>query len=100
MNSETSQAIASVLLKFGFSQDTIGSEFELHERQIIRMGMPPLRIELLTTPSGVEFVDCFGRRESVVLDEIEVTYIGLDDLKRNKAAAGRPKDLADLDNLP
>ncbi len=72
----------------------------LEGRRIVRMGVPPMRIELLTTLSGVEFSECFARRHIDILDGLEVPLISLDDLKTNKRAAGRLKDLDDLENLP
>jgi hypothetical protein len=67
--------------------------------QIIRMGVPPLRLEILTTISGVDFEECYGRRESAEIEGILVPVIRLEDLKRNKRASGRLKDLADLEEL-
>ena len=64
------------------------------------MGVPPLRIDLLTSPSGVDFNSCFANREVVEIDGVLVTLISLEDLKKNKAASGRLKDLNDLHNLP
>ena len=63
------------------------------------MGVPPLRIELLTGVSGVRFSACYARRNVDVIDGVEVSLIGLDDLKVNKRASGRTKDLDDLENL-
>ncbi|MBI3335079.1 MAG: hypothetical protein HY001_01100 [Candidatus Portnoybacteria bacterium] len=64
------------------------------------MGVPPLRIELLTTISGVEFEECFSARTVGVIDGIEVNLISLRHLKLNKKASGRHKDLEDLEHLP
>ncbi len=64
------------------------------------MGMPPLRIEILTDIDGVEFDECFRRADSVTVDSATVPLIALDDLKTNKLASGHPKDLDDLENLP
>ena len=64
------------------------------------MGVPPLRIELLTGVSGVEFKDCYKERQIVNISGVEVSLIGLADLKTNKAASGRYKDLNDLEHLP
>jgi hypothetical protein len=64
------------------------------------MGEAPLRIEVLTDIDGVEFDGC---QERAVLHEIDgenIRVISLADLKINKRASGRPKDLADLDHLP
>ena len=65
---------------------------------LIRMGLPPVRLEILTN-SGVEFADCYGRRHQAELDGIPVNFIRLEDLKRNKAASGRLKDRLDLEFL-
>jgi predicted nucleotidyltransferase len=48
---------------------------------------------------GVEFEDCWSRRVQVVLDGVELPLISLPDLKTNKLASGRPKDLVDLNEL-
>ena len=64
------------------------------------MGVPPIRIEVLTSISGVEFDVCYAEKELVKMDDIVVPVISLARLRENKAASGRPKDLADLDNLP
>jgi hypothetical protein len=50
--------------------------------------------------SGVTFNDCYSRREIFEIDGIPVNFIGLKDLKTNKKASGRHKDLDDLQNLP
>ncbi len=68
--------------------------------RILRMGVPPLRIEIQTTASGLTFEACHQRRVDGELDGVPVPVLSLDDLKRNKRAAGRYKDLADLENLP
>ena len=63
------------------------------------MGVPPVRVEILTSISGVEFNDCYSRRIEADLDGIAVPLIHLDDLKRNKQASGRLKDRLDLEEL-
>ncbi|HEY0174284.1 MAG TPA: hypothetical protein VGB98_24925 [Pyrinomonadaceae bacterium] len=90
--------LVSALAGFGFA----GVEPELFakDERVIRMGVPPLRIELLTGVSGVKFDDCYPARTVATLDEVEVSLIGLKDLKANKAASGRYKDLNDLEHLP
>ena len=64
------------------------------------MGVPPLRIELSTTISGVAFGACYKARVSEVIDGIKVNIINLADLKKNKKASGRFRDLDDLERLP
>lgn len=65
-----------------------------------RMGIPPLRIEILNSVSGLRFEDAWKRRVIRQMDGLEVPTISLADLRANKLAAGRAKDLADLENLP
>jgi hypothetical protein len=64
------------------------------------MGHPPLRLEVLTTISGVDFSECFEQRFVAKIDDIDVNLISLRDLKLKKKASGRFKDLNDLENLP
>jgi hypothetical protein len=64
------------------------------------MGVPPIRIEILTSVSGIEFEACYAEREIIRIEEIAVPVISLARLRQNKAASGRAKDLADLESLP
>jgi hypothetical protein len=82
---------------FGFDNDPdIKPELFLHEKKIIRMGVPPVRLEITTSISGVEFEECYQARIVAELDGIEVNLIDLQNLKKNKKASGRPKNLVDL----
>lgn len=94
---QNAQRVAQVLREFGFTQAE--AEAFLEPRKIIRMGVPPVRLEILTSISGVEFAECYRRRLAVELDGVPVNLIHLDDLKRNKQASGRLKDRLDLEQL-
>ena len=94
---ENAARVASALRAFGFA--SADPQMFSKPGQVIRMGFPPLRLEILTTVSGVEFAECYERRESVALDDVPVPVIRLEDLKTNKKASGRSKDLADLEGL-
>lgn len=72
----------------------------LEEGAIMRMGISPMRVDITNRISGVSFSDCYARRVIDTIAGIQVNIISLDDLKNNKRAAGRPKDLADLSYLP
>ncbi len=100
VDSQNAQRMVDVLTEFGFSKERLSAELFLKENQIIRMGMPPIRIELMTSISGVDFKDCYSSRVIDTIDGVEVSVINLDDLKKNKKAAGRHKDLGDLESLP
>ena len=90
--------LLAALAVFGFAE--VDPAVFAKEKQVLRMGVPPLRIELLTGVSGLEFEECYSRRVVVNLAEVEVNLISLEDLKTNKAASGRYKDLNDLEHLP
>jgi hypothetical protein len=67
--------------------------------QGFRMGEPPFRIEILTEISGVAFADAWPRREQASVDGVRLSVIGRTDLLANKRAAGRTRDLADVEAL-
>jgi len=100
MNPDNADRIVAVLKEFGFNPPDLSSEMFLKEWQIIRLGVPPVRVELNTTISGVNFAECFTERVTDILDGVEVNLISLRHLKANKKASGRHQDLADLENLP
>ena len=93
------QKTVDALKEFGFNVPNLSMDLFLREKQITRMGIPPMRIEILTTISGVSFVECYAKRITGVIDGVEVNLISLEDLKANKRASGRLKDLNDLANL-
>ena len=100
MNPANSERIVAVLKEFGFDLPELSPELFLKEWQIIRLGVPPVRIELATTVSGVNFNECYAERIADILDGVKVNLISLKHLKINKKAYGRHQDLADLENLP
>ena len=94
------QRIYRTLREFGFDVPTLEPRvFEL-EDQVVRMGYPPLRVEILTSASGVNFSECYERRVEDVIGEVTASIIDLGCLKQNKRACGRHKDLSDLEYLP
>lgn len=90
--------IVKALNAFGVRELT--EEVFLDKGAIIRMGVPPLRLEILNEISGVTFAKCYAARKRVVIDGIRVSLIDLKNLRKNKKASGRPKDLDDLEHLP
>jgi hypothetical protein len=97
---ENAAKLAKVLREFGFGGPELSDSLFLEPNRVIRMGLPPIRIEVLTSISGVTFNQCYASCIKAELDGTPVTVIGLSDLKTNKQAAGRAKDLADLEELP
>jgi predicted nucleotidyltransferase len=97
---ENAARIEQALREFGFAATGLTSSLFLSRNNVIRMGVPPIRIEILTSVSGVEFESCYLEKEMVRIDEMEVPVISLARLRQNKSASGRAKDLADLESLP
>lgn len=93
-------SLLAALREFGFPESSIPTDAFLEENKIIRMGVPPMRIEIITSISGVAFEDCYRERVNDTIDGVEVNIISLARLKENKRAAARLKDLADLEQLP
>jgi len=92
--------IVAALKEFGFDLPDLSPELFLREWQIIRLGVPPIRIEIATTISGVDFGECYAERVEDTIEGVSVNLIDLNHLKLNKRASGRHQDLADLEHLP
>ena len=97
---ENEANLGKVLIQFGFSPATIETEFSLRVPDGIHIGVPPVRIDLLTSISGVNFIECYQSRVIGILDGVTASIIDLSHLRTNKRAAGRLKDLNDLEHLP
>ena len=99
MDKSNAQKMLDVLKEFGFDVADVSVELFQKENQIIRMGVPPLRIDIATTISGVTFDDCFSEKIADHIDGIPVNIIDLKHLKINKKASGRHRDIDDLEHL-
>jgi len=100
IDEKNAERVVKALREFGFDLPELTPELFLEKNQIVRMGVPPIRIEINTGISGVEFQECYPERVTDKLDDIWVHIISLHHLKINKQASGRHKDLNDLENLP
>lgn len=100
VNPANAEKVVNVLKEFGFQSVEVTREVFLKENRIIRMGVPPLRIEISTGIDGVTFDECFAERITDLVDDVMVNLINLRHLKINKKSSGRAKDIADLENLP
>lgn len=99
-SSENADRVIEALRDFGIDSPTIEPALFIEPRSLVRLGVPPFRIEIMTAIDGVEFDGCRGRAAAFELDDLTVPMISLDDLRINKRAAGRHKDLNDLEHLP
>lgn len=96
---ENAGRVLTALAEFGFGSLGIKREDLTSPNQVIQMGFPPARIDLLTSIDGVNFAECYERRMIVEVDGLPLGFIALEDFKANKKAVGRHKDLADLEAL-
>jgi len=99
-NADNAAKIVKVLIEFGFDAPELSEKMFLEQGNIVRMGFSPIKIEILTSISGVSFQECYAARVIDQIDGITVNLINLDHLKINKKESGRHKDLDDLENLP
>jgi hypothetical protein len=96
---ENARRVMTALREFG------APLFDLTERDlstpdtVVQVGLPPSRIDLLTSISGVAFDEAWPRHVDVTLGTLIVPIIGRDDFVTNKKAAGRTKDLLDVQML-
>lgn len=90
--------VIKALDAFGFSSLNI-TEADFSPNQIIQLGCPPNRIDLITTPAGIDFETCYESGEQVIIDNITIKFIDLENLIKAKKASGRTRDLADVEEL-
>jgi predicted nucleotidyltransferase len=90
---------ARALARFGAPSVVVEAVRNQAPSDIVFMGQPPLRIDLLRTIDGVEAEELFARAVSAEIDGVPLRVIALDDLIANKRVAGRPQDLIDADFL-
>ena len=96
---ENAARLLKVLAKFGFGGLGLTLANFTAPDQVIQLGYEPVRIDILTSVSGIQFEECFTKRMETELDGIRMPYISLFYLRQNKLATGRPQDLLDLSNL-
>ena len=99
MRPDNAACMVQALEQFGFGSLGLQAADFLVPDQIVQLGYPPNRIDILTTLPGVDFASCYGARVSVEVEGVRVDFIDLENLKKNKKASGRLQDLADAESL-
>lgn len=99
LSPENAENIINALEEFGFGSLGLKPEDFLERDQIIQLGYPPNRIDILTTLKDIQFNDCYKEKVEIQIQGIKINFIDLENLKLNKRATGRPQDLADAENL-
>lgn len=96
---ENASRMLRAIRQFGFESLELKEEDFLVTDQVIQLGYPPNRIDIIGSADGINFEECYSSRVQVDLDGIRVDFIDLENLKKNKKSSGRLQDLADLENL-
>ncbi len=100
-DSENAQRVFDALARFGAPLDALGvtmSDF-VNPDNVAQFGLPPFRIDIMTSISGVTFDAAWEERVEGKIEGVQVPIIGLQAFVQNKRASGRKKDLADIESL-
>ncbi len=97
IDDENIHNLLKVLKKFG---TPIVEKGVFQEKgNVFRMGRSPIQIDIINEASGINFEDCYKKRNVIKTDEIDISVISKEDLIRNKQASGRHRDLADIESF-
>lgn len=91
--------ILQALDEFGFGSLGITEGDLLVPGKVIQLGQPPVRIDFITSITGVEWKEVYKNREEAMCGNLRLPYIGKDQLIKNKKATARKRDLADIEAL-
>ncbi|MCX7008321.1 MAG: hypothetical protein NTY53_13920 [Kiritimatiellaeota bacterium] len=96
---ENAQRVIGALAAFGFNLPGLTVDDFLSPDKVVQLGLPPVRIDLMTSISGVTWAEIAAHKVPGMLGDVPVFYIGRDQFIANKRASGRKKDLADIEAL-
>ena len=99
ISNENALKLMRVFQRFGFGDIGLSESDFLEDNFVVEIGREPRKIQVLTGIDGVTFEECSLRRVEIEYGNLLLKLIGKDDLIRNKAATGRPKDRIDLGEL-
>ena len=98
-SAENLERAARAAARFGAPGNVVAALRGMTTSEVVFMGQPPLRVDLLRAIDGVDTDAVFARAVEYDIDGLAVRVIGLDDLILNKRTAGRPQDLLDAEFL-
>lgn len=96
---QNARNIITALAEFGFREESLAEDLFTEGKQVVRIGVEPIKVEILNYLEGPGFEDAYPRRKTVAVEEMQIDVIGLEDLYANKAAVGRKQDIADIEKL-
>jgi hypothetical protein len=98
-SSENAKKILSALSDFGFSALNLTTEDFQNPSSVVQLGVPPVRIDIITSLTGVAWEDADKGKQEGLYGDVPVHFLGKEQYIANKRAIGRKKDLADLESL-
>ncbi len=98
-NKDNANKILQALDEFGFGSLGISIDDLSVEKKVVQLGVPPVRIDLITSLSGLSWQEAFDNREEGSYGDLNVYFIGRNELIKNKKATSRKRDLADIEDL-
>jgi hypothetical protein len=96
---ENAYRVLKCLDKFGFAQIGLQLADFTEADQVVELGYPPVRIDIITSIDGVTWEDAWSRRVKAGYGDVPVQFISKEDFITNKLASGKKQDLADLEAL-
>jgi hypothetical protein len=96
---ENAQKLLAALDAFGFPSTGLTAEAVVDRRRMLQMGLPPVQIHVMSSISGVDWDEVSADRVEGRLGAHTISYLGRQTFLKNKRAAGRLKDLADIDAI-
>ena len=93
------EAVFNALREFGAPLAGLTPNDFAEEGFFFQMGVPPVRVDVIMGIPGVQFEECWNRRNEVDFEGLKIVFISKQDLIASKRAAGRPQDLIDADSL-
>ncbi len=99
MDEENAEKVIAAVNDFGFASLGIMVSDLLDKENVIQLGYPPARIDLLTDIPAVNFEECYTKREVVDVEGVSVNLIDVESLIKTKLATGRPQDKVDAEKL-
>ena len=96
---DNAKRIIKALADFGFSSLDLTIDDFLDQNKVVQLGVPPVRIDIITSISGVTWEEADASKELGPFGDVSVFFIGKKQFITNKRASGRKKDLADIEAL-
>ncbi len=91
--------ILEAMAEFGFSSLNLTKDDFIKPQSVIQLGVPPIRIDIITDIDDVDFEEAYKRKNFIILEDLRINLISLEDLIKNKTATDREIDRADVNKL-